>query len=249
MEMRKLLLAAICAAFGLGVPSQAWAQNPPGVDPDHYQCYIPNGEFLLARPRRPILIDQFGESRPRIFTIDLLCVPVSKNGEPVQDERTHLMCYGGRNGAVVKERVRTRDQFGVLEFDIGEASLLCLPAVKRVVEARGANPPDVDPDHFQCYVPREEDVELAKIQRPILVDQFGRSRPAVRRVSLLCLPVSKNGDPVQDERTHLVCYLEENGAEVNERVRTRDQFGRLELDFGQAAFLCLPARKRVLAVP
>jgi hypothetical protein len=173
---------------------------------------------------------------------------VSKNREPVQDERTHLVCYGEENGAAVKERVRTRDQFGVLELDIGEAAYLCVPAVKRVVEARGDNPPDVDPEHFQCYVPRKE-VELAELQRPLLVDQFGRSRPDVRRVFLLCLPVSKNGDPVQDQRTHLVCYFEENGAEVNQTVRTRDQFGRLELFVRQARLLCLPARKRVLAVP
>jgi hypothetical protein len=178
----------------------------------------------------------------------LLCVPVSKNREPVQDERSHLVCYGEENGALVKERVRTRDQFGVLELDLGEAAYLCVPAVKRAVEARGDNPPDVDPEHFQCYVPREE-VELAELQRPLLVDQFGRSRPDVFRVRLLCLPVSKNGDPVQDQRTHLVCYEESIGAEVNETVRTRDQFGRLELFVREARLLCLPARKRVLAVP
>ena len=134
MEMRKLsALAAICAALGLGVPTQAWADNPPGVDPEHYQCYLPREDTQLARARRPTLADQFGTSRPRVSRVALLCLPVSKNGVPVDDPRTHLVCYFEENGTRVDKTVRTRDQFGRLEFDVGRAFLLCLPALKRVL--------------------------------------------------------------------------------------------------------------------
>src|SRR5215471_11167056 len=88
-------ILGVALAIGLGVCASARAQapspNPPGINPAHYQCYKVTGQSPPATVR---LLDQFGTSpRVRVQQPVFLCAPVGKNGEPISDERTHLVCF------------------------------------------------------------------------------------------------------------------------------------------------------------
>lgn len=157
-----------------------------------------------------------------------------------------MVCYGyeeeGTNDPAAQ--VRTRDQFGTLQFEVANAVILCVPALKSVVAVRaqaGENPPGVDPEHFQCY--HMHDLSPFEPRRVALRDQFGRSVERIVEPEFFCTPVGKNGSAIEDRRTHIVCYAYLNpDNDPAAAVRTRDQFGRLRFRVGLAVLLCAPAR-------
>lgn len=118
---------AVALSFGL---SAAQAQSP--IDPTHYQCYraIESTKPLPAKPVK--LADQFQAFDTRTARVAFLCVPVEKNGEPIKDKETHLVCFTIR-GKDPKKKVLVRHQFGEQQLTIGTSTHLCLPATKRVL--------------------------------------------------------------------------------------------------------------------
>ena len=101
-------------------------------------------------------------------------------------------------------------------------------------------------DHFQCYTATSVDSEKFEERLLFLEDQFGRSAPIVRRPTFVCTPVSKDGEPIVNPRSHLVCYTISRGARPNVEVITKDQFGELALDLISARLFCAPATKEVI---
>lgn len=112
-------------------PAPAPDANPPGVNPTHYQCYRVSANTRL-QPKKLTLKDQFTSRGLVLGPVVSICAPVSKNGAPVKDERTHLTCY---QVPVVdaKRKVQVQHQFGTQTLTVGGALTVCLPSLKKVL--------------------------------------------------------------------------------------------------------------------
>ena len=109
----------------------AQGQNPPEVNPAHYQCYRVEAPTRLVRVK---LRDQFGASSPvTVATPMFLCAPTDKNGMGIKDEVTHLLCYQDRGVKTPNKRAVIRNQFGEFRVAIGAAAMLCVPSLKKLV--------------------------------------------------------------------------------------------------------------------
>ena len=130
--MRALVLGAIAAAFLAGsAQAQTVNLNPIGIDPEHYQCYRPAEPVPVEHSVK--LSDQFGTATVRLVKVAFLCVPVSKNGELLADKKSHLVCYFERLGNEANRKVVTINQLGKLQYGVGQAVMLCVPSLKRVL--------------------------------------------------------------------------------------------------------------------
>jgi hypothetical protein len=124
----------VVLAIGLGVGTSARAQapspNPPGINPAHYQCYKAAGQF---QPVPVKLVDQFGGSpNVRVLQPAFLCAPVGKNGEPIADERTHLVCFTDSGVRPPNRAVRVTNQFGTQILKVTTPVALCVPSIKQL---------------------------------------------------------------------------------------------------------------------
>jgi hypothetical protein len=128
--MRSLIPQAAVALCIIGaVVGQAEGANPPGVNPQHYQCYGIKKHSELS-PRPVHLTDQFGVSESPVGEPVLLCNPSSKNNERIPDKKTHLLCYKVAGNTGMNKRVIVENQFGKQEFVVEDTQLLCVPSVK-----------------------------------------------------------------------------------------------------------------------
>ena len=105
--------------------------------------------------------------------------------------------------------------------------------------------------HFQCYrvETAEDEIEFAPI--PVnLVDQFGETLQILEEPAMLCVPVDKNGEGIQNPVSHLTCYELEDTDDADEfeplDVAVNDQFGELILTVQEPKFVCVPSTKEVL---
>jgi len=132
--MKATLPYTIAVGFGMMVATGASAQtqNPPGVNPQHYQCY----NVADPRPspdRKAVLQDQFSRSETVVGNPVLLCNPVSKNRESISDRVTHLVCYEIREARSAPKRVEAVNQFGIDTLSVDVPRMLCVPSLKRIV--------------------------------------------------------------------------------------------------------------------
>ena len=106
-------------------------QNPPGINPEHYACYrvSPAQRF---NPRQVGLADQFGRGVAVVVQEMYLCAPVSKNEQPIRDERTHLLCYVVRTNKAANKAALITNQFGRFVMKVGPLQQLCVPSIKRL---------------------------------------------------------------------------------------------------------------------
>jgi hypothetical protein len=111
----------------------------PGPSPDqvkgldHYQCYLVK-PLRRLRPRRVLLVDQFGKARPTVLRIVSLCAPVRKNKVLVRNKRDHLVCYQLRSAqSFHPRRVALVNQFGKAQLVVVAPQTLCLPSLKRLI--------------------------------------------------------------------------------------------------------------------
>ncbi len=67
---------------------------------------------------------------------------------------------------------------------------------------------------------------------------------------MLCVPVDKNGEGIQNPVSHLTCYELEDIDDADEfeplDVAVNDQFGELILTVEDPKFVCVPSTKEVL---
>ena len=133
MQSRLIAAIGIASTFmlGTGLPAHAQGQNPPGINPEHYECYRVVGQ---NRPIPVQLKDQFGSGSARVVRPMFLCNPVQKNNQEIRDPRTHLVCYQIIGPRPVNKLVKVVNQFGSLELKVAVAQLLCVPSLKELVE-------------------------------------------------------------------------------------------------------------------
>ena len=129
--------ASIILALGFGIAftsaAQAQGGNPPGVNPAHFFCYRVSQAAPIKPPAAVKLKDQFGDFGTKIGSALFLCTPVSKNGEEVKDQKTHLTCYSvsAKNAG---KKVKVTNQFGSQILTVGGSVVLCVPSLKEVVK-------------------------------------------------------------------------------------------------------------------
>ena len=132
--MKSTISMVFAAALAIVATNAAQAQgNPEGVNPEHYACY----RVSPAKPFKPLpvfLKDQFGAAKGAVVQETFLCAPVSKNEQPIKDERTHLMCYTLKMAKAGNKAVEVVNQFGKSIMKVGPISLLCVPSLKIVLK-------------------------------------------------------------------------------------------------------------------
>lgn len=131
--MKSTITALSAATIGIVGMTAAQAQpNPPGVNPEHYACY----RVFPAKPFKAVKVelkDQFGGAAGAVVQEASLCAPVSKNGQPIKDERTHLLCYTLKMNKGGNKAVEITNQFGKFVMKLGPITQLCVPSLKRVL--------------------------------------------------------------------------------------------------------------------
>jgi hypothetical protein len=220
--------------------------NAP-ADLDHFRCYLAQQQPDVKRAAVD-LKDQFGATKVRVQQTAELCNPVSKNAGKVLHRSAHLVCYETSN--VIAEpfkqrKVRVTNQFGSRELSVLTPATLCVPSLKRKGTAAPAGSVASATevlDHFRCYDVKE--LRAAKAVR--LKDQFRLTSTKVVRLVSLCLPVSKNKEPVRRPKSHLVCYTISEKPFESLAVRVRNQFGLASLKVVRPQALCLPSFKVVI---
>lgn len=123
---------AICLSLTIVTAASAQAPNPPGVNPQHYECYDVV-ESVQLPTQAVVLRDQFGASETVTAKPLFLCNPVSKNGGKVTDRVTHLVCYAIRAPRSTVKRVAIQNQFGVDTLGVSAARTLCVPSLKTLL--------------------------------------------------------------------------------------------------------------------
>ena len=112
---------------------------PTGPNPtlvlDHFRCYD-----VKPQPAARVvkLADQFKVTKTKVLRVVRLCNPVRKNNEVVRRPRAHLVCYSISEPPFQPLAVTVRNQFGVAVLRVRTPQMLCLPSLKKLVNATGA---------------------------------------------------------------------------------------------------------------
>lgn len=235
----------LAALFGASVTGEARIASPLQARLNHFQCYRVDVASPF-RPRRVGLVDQFGRSKALVTRPFSVCPPVAKNGARIANPLAHLACYTLRSSRFQARPIVIRNQFErARRLVLVRPSELCLPSGKRVLP--GAAPRPVRGlDHYLCYFVKPG--SRPAVRRPILVDQFGRTKPVVAEQARFCAPVRKNGGALLNSRDHLACYaLRPTSRFQRRRALIVNQFGKSRVTVVHQDWLCLPSGKRLLA--
>ncbi len=182
-------------------PSPTPAPTPtPPAPLDHYLFY--KAKTTKGTPKLPVfgpvtLADAFGSFDYDVQRMRLIGLPADKNGEGIHDEVTHFVEYKVRphKGAprVPKGKfAQVETQFGRQTLVTTRPDALLVPSNKGLTSA----PPlpteaDHNRDHFLCYkVKRWPGTSPVQIK-----DQFEDRQYELKRITRICNPVAKSGDP------------------------------------------------------
>lgn len=112
------------------------------VPGDHYQCYRVLRSAALT-PETITVADQFGRARIVLARPVMLCNPSVKvhndRRYPVRSPELHLVCYEpARRDRPRVRRVRIGNQFQIIDLNVAERSMFCVPSNKELLGERGA---------------------------------------------------------------------------------------------------------------
>jgi hypothetical protein len=233
----------------------------PGSCGDHYLCYKVKPQAPFTKVLGVHLVDQFEDITADITKLRELCTPVSKNGEPVNDDVTHLAAYSfkavsGTPHFARTTHIRLDNQVtapGGLFVDTIKRDLLLVPTNKNLSTPPPA--PDNDAigvDHYKCYKAKVTAGTPKFVSVTVTVaDQFTGVTPksvVLKKIRHLCAPVSTNGAAVKNGDIHLACFQTKlaSGAPKHVRrsgVQINDEFGPLTLGTIKERELCIPSIK------
>jgi hypothetical protein len=263
-QMRLAVLPVFLALGAIASQGQQPAAVPRPTAPpqlafrlDHFLCYLVEPVQFQPRPALS-LIDQFNP-KPRPFAPvarQLLCNPVSKNGETIHNPRGHLTGYLMKEQTTppLNTQVTVLNQFGTQRFIVLQQSRFLVPTGKLLPGQPATNVPPVPPipqglDHYACYTVRPE----GAVTHPgvVLSDQFGRLQGEVVEPMFLCNPAEKLIDNKSTGRIinpsdHLMCYVIKAGGFQPRKVEIHNQFETTGIEAVRPELLCLPSRKEIL---
>jgi hypothetical protein len=250
-------------ALPAGEISQIFAAGSAGkCKTDHFFCYktkATKNSSEVFTPPSPITLTTIAEAGVR-FDIKKplsLCLPAKKNGEGVADEDTHLVAYQISLTKMTPPQsppqrftnLVVHNQFGDITLDTVKPTRLLVPTAKDLaVSPLPPGPNDVD--HYRCDAVKLS--QSAPLFTPILnvqlADQF---IPAGKQFKLtkplrLCAPVAKNGEPIKNAASSLLCYraLRMPGEPAHATqlgVHLHNQFGVEQVDTVKEEELCVPS--------
>lgn len=185
----------------------------PSVTPsgplNHFQCYELERVRLTDPTPTPVTLqDPFVTATAVIQRPIRLCNPASKNGEDptAPSDSDHLLGYKIKQINPRPARIANvviQNQFATVVGDLVKPDWLFVPTAKSLDDPPPA-PASPAVDHFKCY----KIARFAKTRRDDVRvdDQFGQLFVDVKRPVRVCLAASKNGEPILDPDTHLMCY-------------------------------------------
>jgi hypothetical protein len=202
---------------------------------DHFRVY-PNSPDTGADGPIVQITDQFGSQTTDLGNPIRFLVPVSKNGEPIFDDFSHLTCYQITDGAAGPAVIST-NQFGAQPLNLGVPDSLCVPTEKLIF------PGPVNVDHYKCYLASGASLDVGVA----LQDQFEQTSAIILNPRLFCTPAAKNGEPITDPVTHVTCYDTTPPGVAPGSVPILNQFLPAPdiLTLFEADMLCAPSTKEI----
>jgi hypothetical protein len=102
-------------------------------------------------------------------------------------------------------------------------------------------------DHYKCYKAKDHDTPRFRRLNVDLVDQFVSEPVTVLAPFLLCTPVDKSGEGINDPAVHQCCYkVKAPRLSPRPTVEVASQFQPSTLDVVVPKLLCTPCTKTVL---
>ena len=159
----------------------------------------------------PVLLgDQFGATSYDVTKPTQIGLPANKNGEGVNDDVTHVEEYAvkpvkGSPAFQGRSDVQVVNQCNDLLLVVGKPVSLLVPTAKSLTDPVTApDPSGHGLDHFLCYKAKPQakladGTKLPTFPKGIQVDvsdQFQTRRYDLKKITKLCNPVGKSGDPV-----------------------------------------------------
>jgi hypothetical protein len=146
--------------------------------------------------------------------------------------------------------IRLESQFGTDLVTAQRSDVLCVPATKDLVPLASAF------DRFKCYRLRKQKGAPGFVKRDITVnDQFENKLMTTSRPFLLCNPVGKDGEEIQNPVCHITCYKVSDAPGqppfVEQDAIIEDEFGTQNVGTNtnvretchRSAVLCVPSLK------
>lgn len=177
--------------------------RPSPATLDHffsYQAKATKGQptFLPIGP--VMLADQFATRNYDVIKATALLLPADKDGGGVQDDVTHLLGYAlkaskGDAKFVVPPDVHVLNQCSDVALVAKKPLRLLVPTAKSLQGTPTApTQADDELDHFLCYAAKAR-TKPPKGTQVTVADQFQTRRYDLKKITTLCVPVAKSGNP------------------------------------------------------
>lgn len=212
------------------------------ADVDHFQCYRARNSRFSSR--EVTLSDRFGTRTVTVRSPRDLCAPADTNGEDPEaiESPDFLTTYRLNAAPQQSSRVEAENQFGAISLSVRAPRLLMVPtAVSETTPP--ASPDGAFLNHFTCYDVRVADTASAPTAPSVTVQTaFETVQVQPTKPKRLCVPTSKNGEPVIDSRPeNLLCYVgKSRQPSPAPAVFIANQFGSQLQRLGQRKEICIP---------
>ena len=201
-----------------------------------------------------MLADQFEVKDTTVTRPKYLANPAGIDGSGIDDPTAHMMCYRVKDvtgqALFTPVNVRLESRFGTDLVTAVKSDLLCVPAKKDLVPLTSTF------DRFKCYRLRSRKGAPRFVKQVLTVnDQFESKVMKTFRPFLLCNPVSKDGEEIQEPVCHVTCYKisDEPGQPrfIDRDALIEDEFGTQNVGTNtnvretchRSAVLCVPSLK------
>ncbi len=214
------------------------------ADVDHFQCYRARTSGFNRLP--VTLSDRFGTRSVTVRSPLDLCAPADKNGEDAEaaTDPGFLTSYRlSSSGPQQTPGVIAQNQFGSVNLNVLSPKVLMVPT------AVSADAPPSSTDgaflnHFTCYDVRVANGSPAPVPGTVTVKTaFETVQVQPRKPKRLCVPTSKNGEPViGSSPENLLCYKSKSKGSLNPapNLFLLNQFGQQTQRLGQRREFCVP---------
>ncbi len=236
---------------GDGCSATCGLETAGGVD--RHLCYLTKPEknslSVFEVARGVTLADRLETLTVNVKGPDLLCNPADVGGSGIVNPAAHLRTYPvtpvkGSPKFTKRVGIGVVTELGALTVDLIQRDDLMIPASKSLtgpVSPPGANAGD----RYRCYVAK---VTSGPDDQEVFVsDQFGQPKTyQIVRATRLCLPVSKNGDDIENPLVDVMCFRARPAKGQPKHVpvvgiSTADEFFGERLRSIRENELCVPA--------
>ncbi len=215
------------------------------ADVDHFQCYRAR---TTGFSRVPItLSDRFGNRSATVRSAIDLCAPADKNGEDPEAASSpdfltsYKISISGSFPQVTG--VSAVNQFGPVTLNVKKPKVLLVPTAVSLA-GPPSSPAGAFLNHFDCYDVRVANGTTAPPAGTVTVHTaFETVQVQPKKPARLCVPTSKNGEPVIASRPeNLLCYKAKSGKGLTPAPTAylANQFGQQVQRLGQRRELCIP---------